>query len=200
MTEKRTITESALQYDPVMQALSVRLADIRLVHHDGVLQLDRNPHGEESLTPVTDMQREEGVLRFTADRRTFELTGSSYVETLLFDQIGQGLGTSEAPSEILDKIELFFQQGALSTCYLYKNKLEADEYKLLDSLRIVREEEGLFLIKQKPFRKMKLRRLGCEDRTLVCETESGERHTFLLQVNGAVVGLVTGLLTQANVA
>ncbi|MEY8761085.1 hypothetical protein [Chryseobacterium tongliaoense] len=198
MTEKIEVKESAFKYDPVLSEISL-ITDLRFVYRSNSFKLDSNQHGEENLIPLKNIKKGENKLEFSAESEgeeiNFELISKTVLDNLFFDIIADFNKTIDESSTDLDRIELIFKNGLISAFYIYKNILNDDEYQLLDSLRIIKEPEGLFLIKQKPFRKIKLSKIYFENKMIVCESDESERYDFTLDVNGTVLEIISGIFS-----
>lgn len=199
MTEKIKVKESAFKYDPVLSEISL-ITELRFVYGSGTFQLDANQHGEEHLIPINNVKKEENKLEFSAESNgekiDFELTSKMAIDNLFFDTIVNFNKTINESAEDLDKIELIFKNGDVSAFYIYKKILRNDEYELLDSLRIIREGDDLFLIKQKPFRKIKLLKMYLENKVIVCESTDYKLYNFTLDVNETVLGLIRQIFSH----
>ncbi|RPE09520.1 hypothetical protein EGT74_21250 [Chitinophaga lutea] len=202
MTGKKAVKTSAFKYDPVTSEVSL-ITDLKFVYRSGSFQLDANQHGEEDLIAITGVRKGENKLEFSAEANgkpvNFELTGNHSIDNLFFDIIAGFNGPIPASPDDLDKIEVVFQDGDLSAFYIYKKMLKSGEYQLLDALRIIRETDGLFLVRQKPFRKIKLSKVYPESNVIACESIDGERYGFTLDVNEAVLGLINRLFLQLKI-
>lgn len=198
MTEKIKVKESAFKYDPTLSEISL-IADLRFVYRSDSFKLDANQHGEENLVPLENIKKKENKLEFSAESEgeeiNFELTGKTALDNLFFDIIAGFNQIIDKSSADLDKIELIFKNGLISAFYIYKNVLKDDEYQLIDSLRVINETEGLFLIKQKPFRKIKLSKIYLENKTIVCESEESEKYDFTLDVNDTVLKIISNIFS-----
>lgn len=199
MTEKIKVKESAFKYDPILSEISL-ITELRFVYGSGTFQLDANQHGEEHLIPINNVKKEENKLEFSAESNgekiDFELTSKMAIDNLFFDTIVNFNKTINESAEDLDKIELIFKNGDVSAFYIYKKILRNDEYELLDSLRIIREGDDLFLIKQKPFRKIKLLKMYLENKVIVCESTDYKLYNFTLDVNETVLGLIRQIFSH----
>lgn len=198
MTEKIKVKESAFKYDPILSEISL-ITDIRFVYRAGSFKLDANQHGEENLILIENLKKEENKLEFSAESEgeeiNFELTSKAPIDNLFFDLIANFKTEIEESKEDLDKIEFIFKNGLISAFYIYKNILKDDEYQLLDSLRIINEPDGLFLIKQRPFRKIKLSKIYFEDKTIICESSDSERYDFVMNVNEKVLEIISSIFS-----
>ncbi|SEM48465.1 hypothetical protein SAMN05421856_103479 [Chryseobacterium taichungense] len=198
MTEKIKVRESAFKYDPTLREISL-ITDLRFVYRSDSFKLDSNQHGEENLIPIKNIKKEENKLEFSAESEgeeiNFELTSKTALDNLFFDIIAGFNQIIDKSSVDLDRIELIFKNGLISAFYIYKNILKDDEYQLLDSLRVISEPDGLFLIKQKPFRKIKLSKIYLEDKTIICESEESEKYDFTLDVNDTVFKMISNIFS-----
>jgi hypothetical protein len=198
---KRTIKveESAFKYDPTSREMTV-IAGLRFVYRSGAFRCDANHQGEEDLVAIDQVRKEGKVLGFSAEgngeKFDLELIGDTEVDELLFDAIAHFDGVIGGSDNDLDKIELTSRQGRLSTLYVYKNLLRNDAYELLDALRVIREADGLFLIRQRPFRKTRIHEVQLRGNTVVCRMENSEGHGFPLDVDEAVLGMVEKIFSR----
>lgn len=199
MKKRIKVGESAFQYDPSSREMTV-VAGWRFVYRAGVFRCDANQHGEEDLVAIDQLRREGKVLGFSVEangeRFDVELTGETEVDDLLFDAIAHFDGAIGGSDDDLDKIELTCRHGRISTLYVYKKLLRNDAYELLDALRVVREADGLFLIRQRPFRKTKIQEVRLMGKTVVCRMENSEDHRFHLDVDEAVLGMVEKIFSR----
>ena len=202
MVKKIAVKTSAFKYDPVAGEVSL-IAELKFVCRSGSFQLDANQHGEEDLVAITGVRKRENKLEFSAEAGgepvNFELTGSSKIDNLFFDIITGFKEPIPVSPDDLDKIELVFRDGHLSAFYIYKNRLQSGEYQLLDALRIIRETDGLFLVRQKPFRKIKLSKVYPESNVIACESTDAERYDFTLDVNEVILGMISQIFLQLKI-
>ncbi|PJJ84425.1 hypothetical protein [Mucilaginibacter auburnensis] len=202
MIKKIRVKESAFKYDPALNQISL-FTDLRFVYQSSSFKLDLNQQGEEDLIPIKNAQREKNKLVFSAEYKgeeiDIELIGSTALENLFFDIITDFHQPIRQSSSDLDTIELIFKNGIIKAFYIYKNILQKNKYQLIDSLRLVNEPDGLFLIKQKPFRKIRLAKVHLEIQTIVCESTEFDRYHFTLDVNETVLEIISNIFSVISV-
>lgn len=202
MIKKISVKESVFKYDPALNQISL-FTELRFVYQSGSFKLDLNQHGEEDLITVKNTQREKNKLAFsvehTGEKIDIELTATTALENLFFDIIADFHQPIRQSSTDLDTIELIFQNGIIKAFYIYKNILQDSGYQLIDSLRLVNEPNGLFLIKQKPFRKIRLAKVRLDIQTIVCESVEFDRYHFTLDVNETVLEIISNIFSVISV-
>lgn len=112
-------------------------------------QLDINPDGESRLTDIENFKINEALTQIEFDinykNKAIAYTVSSNFDTCkyAFEVINN---ESIIPDNDLDKVDLYFEQDVLTHLYISKTK----EYQLIDSLRLISENNNCYLVRNKP--------------------------------------------------
>ncbi len=163
-----------------------------------LIELDQNPFGDPSLVSINDFKKSEdnSLVTFQSKYRgkeaSFNISLENSVDKVVFNTIKKINDKTFKPlfSETdLDKIDLQFLNGKLSKLYLYKYK----DFNLIDSLSVVNENEGLYLIKQNPWSKILLNQLTINKDVIKCEGEK-ESFNYTLNLNQDIISMITELL------
>ncbi|GGE50191.1 hypothetical protein EV200_109154 [Pedobacter psychrotolerans] len=114
-------------------------------------QLDMNPDGESRLTDIRNFKVNETFTQIEFDinykNKAIAYTLSSDFDTCKYAfEIITNLNESIIPDHDLDKVDLYFEQDVLTHLYVSKTK----EYQLIDSLRLISENNNCYLIRNKP--------------------------------------------------
>lgn len=138
-------------------------------------ELDQNPHGEPNLTKMNNLRlsADAAEMEFDAVYRgkntSFKLSSEYPVDKILYQTMAGIAGSGFAfRDDEHDSVELIFEKGALSRVQMHKYI----DIQLAASLRIIREEGGFFLIKQKPYAKIPLNSVGADDKSIVSKADS----------------------------
>lgn len=115
------------------------------------IQLDMNPDGESRLTDLENLEINESFTQIEFDinykNKAIAYTVSSNFDTCKYAfEIINNLNESIIPDNDLDKVDLYFEQDVLTHLYVSKTK----DYQLIDSLRLISENNNCYLIRNKP--------------------------------------------------
>ena len=92
-----------------------------------------------------------------------------------------------------DSVELLFNEGALSTVSLFKRI----DTKMVDFLRIVREDGAFIQIRQRPFAKIPLTSIVAGDHRIIYRTDSGE-FSYSVDVQEYIWDILSRLINEKN--
>ncbi|GGB00799.1 hypothetical protein [Puia dinghuensis] len=171
-------TESAFFYNPRGKQLSL-VSELKFYFNRNTHQfeLDQNPHGEPKLTKINNLKlsADFSEMEFDAVYRNkdtqFKLLSEYPFDKTLYRTIA-GIPDSDFAfrDDDKDKIELIFNQGAISQVYMYKHV----DMNLVDSLTIIREDGVFYLIKQGPYAKIPLNSVVAADNRIISRSASEE--------------------------
>lgn len=190
-------TESAFFYNPRGKELCL-VSELKFYFNSNTRQfeLDQNPHGEPRLTKMNNLKlsADFSEMEFDAVYRNkdaqFRLLSEYPFDKTLYETIA---GIADADFDFrdddTDKIELIFNQGALSKLYMYKHV----DSKLVDSLSIIREEGAFYLIKQRPYARIPVNSIVAAGNNIICRTAS-EEYSYSVNDQEYVVNLLSGLI------
>ena len=191
-------TESAFFYTPRGKELCL-VSELKFYFNSNTRQfeLDQNPHGEPRLTKINNLRlsADFSEMEFDAVYRNketqFKLSSEYSFDKTLYRTIA-GIPDSGFAfrDDDKDKIELIFNQGAVSKVYLYKHI----DLKLVDSLSIVREEGAYHLIKQRPYAKIPLIGVAAADNSIVGWTAS-EAFNYSVNDQEYIWNILSGLIS-----
>ncbi|WP_431293203.1 hypothetical protein [Pedobacter sp. P26] len=139
-------------YSPNMEELTL-YAGVKFSYNfkKRQFQLDMNPDGESRLTDVENFKINEAFTQIEFDinykNKAIAYTVSSNFNTCKYAfEIINNLNESIIPDNDLDKVDLYFEQDVLTHLYVSKTK----DYQLIDSLRLISENNTCYLIRNKP--------------------------------------------------
>lgn len=176
------------------------VSELKFYFNKNTLQfeLDQNPHGEPRLTRIKDLKlsADDSQLEFDAVYRSkdtqFKLLSEYPFDKTLYQTMAGITDSGFAfRQEDTDKVELIFQDGALSKVYMYKHV----DLQLVDSLTIIREDGVFYLIKQRPYAKIPVDSIVAADSNIICRTASEE---FRYSVNDQeyIWNILSGLINE----
>ncbi len=194
-----TPKESGFKYNPKVSEICL-ISDLKFYLNKRSLkfELDQNPHGEPNLTEIGKIEANEDFsqVNFNSNYRdediNFQITNKTSYDISIFKIIylvnSGKLNPIYSPND-LDKVEILFSEEQLFQIYLHKYQ----EYELIDALTITRETDGFYVIKQNPWRKIKLKNISIDDLNIVCNT-SEEVVIYPLDVNDFISRIIKELL------
>lgn len=159
-------------------------------------EVDQNPHGESNCTPISNISTnyDYSSLMFDTIYRkketSFSLTSNHDFDKIIyhtiynFDQLSYMYTNNDK-----DKIEIYFSDGFFSKLYLYKH----ENNKLIDTMTLLSETDGLYIIKQNPWRKFKINLLEIKNSEIICKNDHDE-FSFNIQNQTLVKDLIISLL------
>lgn len=158
-------------------------------------QIDLNPHGESRLVNIRNK-----ALDKTSNDLVFDVSIKGKINSCVLKsdfktcqyafKVVHELNQTFLTSNDLDKIDLFLQKDVVSHLYISKIR----NYQLIDSLRIINEEDALYLIKNQPtYSKTMVEGIDVKDGKIVLESQ-GNSIFFELNVNALVVDIIQNLI------
>lgn len=139
-------------YSPNMEELTL-YAGVKFSYNFKTrqFQLDMNPDGESRLVDVENFKINEAFTQIEFDinykNKAIAYTVSSNFDTCKYAfEVVNNLNESIIPDHDLDKVDLYFEQDVLTHLYISKTK----DYQLIDSLRLISENNNCYLIRNKP--------------------------------------------------
>ena len=163
-------------------------------------ELDQNPHGEPKLAEIEGMEANEDFsqITFNSNYRNENVSFQLNIETdydasifRIIHSVNNGVISPVYNPDDLDKVEILFKDGKLFQVYLYKYR----DYELLETLTVIYEQGEYFIVKQNPWKKIKLENLSLRDEKIICST-SEEQIKYKLDVNEFVLRIVEDLLVM----
>lgn len=199
--KKITPKESAFKYNPKVNEIYL-ISDLKFdLNKDSLkFELDQNPHGEPMLTAIESMEANEDFseVKFHANYRgesvDFQVTNATAYDASIYriiHSVNEGEMVPKYNPEDLDKVDIIFNEGQLFQRYLYKYQ----EYDLLDTFTVIREENELYLIIQEPWKKVKVQSLSVDSGSIICKT-SEEEVAYTLDVNDFILRIVKELFSK----
>ncbi|NSL90402.1 hypothetical protein ECE50_026505 [Chitinophaga sp. Mgbs1] len=178
-------------------------ADLKFYYnrHTGSFEMDHHPHSDPFPVPVElHNTADAGILQFDTVYRgqqtTYELTALHPWDIVIFNLIREISHTDFTfHDDDKDKIELIFEEGDLSKIYFYKH----EDDQLIDSLRIVRYEGSLHLVRQRPFTRIPLKGLQLEGNQLLAHTAT-EIIPYTLHTQPFILGIMKQLLENIQLS
>jgi hypothetical protein len=139
-------------YSPNMEELTL-YAGVKFSYNFKTrqFQLDMNPDGESRLTDIENFKINEAFTQIEFDinykNKAIAYTVSSNFDTCKYAfEVVNNLNESIIPDNDLDKVDLYFEQDVLTHLYVSRTK----DYQLIDSLRLISENNNCYLIRNKP--------------------------------------------------
>jgi hypothetical protein len=187
--------EISFTYHPVREELTIFCgAKFIVTAKVPKFKVDINPNGQEKVVGMSDITVSE-------DKQTFIYTpdniASVHIKTkaetckMAFATVAMN-DLNFSATEDNDKIDLYVVDDRLSHLYLNKTK----DYQLIDALRIIRENEILFLVKNKPeYLKEELSDFHFKDKILHINT-SVSNHKFSFDTNETIFHLLKMFLRK----
>ncbi|QDW27532.1 hypothetical protein FFJ24_022935 [Pedobacter sp. KBS0701] len=183
-------------YSPNMEELTL-YAGVKFSYNfkKRQFQLDMNPDGESRLTDVENFKINEAFTQIEFDinykNKAIAYTVSSNFDTCKYAfEIINNLNESIIPDNDLDKVDLYFEQDVLTHLYVSKTK----DYQLIDSLRLISENNTCYLIRNKPeYSKKKVDNILVQDGK-VSITAEGKDVFFEFNLSPVVYKIIEDML------
>jgi len=183
-------------YSPNMEELTL-YAGVKFSYNfkKRQFQLDMNPDGESRLTDVENFKINEAFTQIEFDinykNKAIAYTVSSNFDTCKYAfEIINNLNESIIPDNDLDKVDLYFEQDVLTHLYVSKTK----DYQLIDSLRLISENNTCYLIRNKPeYSKKKVDNILVQD-SKVSITAEGKDVFFEFNLSPVVYKIIEDML------
>lgn len=198
LKKKITPQESSFKYNPKVGEICF-ISDLKFyLNKDLKFQLDQNPHGVPVLSEITDIESNEdySIISFNSNFRNenikFIINSKYKCDNFILKTIKLVNDNKIKPTfnnDDLDKVEISFRKGKLLSIYIYKYK----NYNLIDSLTIINENNELYLIKQNPWKKEKLKTINMINNKFIYEIETGS-FSFSLDVNDFILKIINNLI------
>ncbi len=159
-------------------------------------ELDQNPHGEPQLAKLKNLtlSSDSSELEFEAKYRRedirFKLVSEHPVDKIIYRMMAEIPDSGFAfRDDEHDSVELLFDEGALSTVSLFKRI----DTKMVDFLRIVKEDGVFIQIKQRPFAKIPLNSIVAGDDRIIYRTDS-EEFSYTVDVQKYIWNILSRLM------
>jgi hypothetical protein len=175
---------SSFTYDPkvgdVCLSTGDQLCSIRLYFNfnSQKFEFDRNPFGDPALSPLSNvtLNNDLSELQFDVVCRgkstRFVISTEHECDKIIYDFFSKITDSGFSVREDdLDDMHVAFEQGKLEFVRMFKH---SKSYDLLDSLNIKVEGENLFLIKQRPWRKISLDTVKVSDGNIISKAGDEE--------------------------
>lgn len=190
--KKIDTNEVLFYYNPNIGEFTV-YAGAKFICDGTQFKVDLNPHGESKLKEVTDLQYNstQNTLSYLIDKKdAYLLATKSNVCSIAFKTIFASKLNFDN-SHDLDKIDLFIENDVLNHMYLNKSK----DYVLLDAVRIIKEEENYYLIKNKPkYIKEKIKKILLLDKSLEITTDNNV-HYYEFNISPTILSLLVEIFS-----
>lgn len=164
-------------------------------------EIDQNPHGEPMLAKIRNIEGNADFTRVAFDtryRRTpthFEISCQYDCDRILYRTLAEISETLFAfNEEDRDNVDLTFDKGLLSRLSLHKHV----DTKLVDFLNIVREADALYLIKQRPWARVRLEGHVVVSGREISARAGSEEITYHLDIQGFIGDIVARLVNGSQ--
>jgi len=159
-------------------------------------ELDQNPHGEpllaklKNLTLSSDSSELEFEAKYRREDIQFKLVSEHPVDKIIYRMMAEIPDSGFAfRDDEHDSVELLFDEGALSTVSLFKRI----DNKMVDFLRIIKEDGVFIQIKQRPFAKIPLNSIVAGDGRIIYRTDS-EEFSYTVDVQKYIWNILSRLM------
>ena len=199
LTKKIKPETSVFKYNPGVKEFCL-VSELRFCLNpaSSEFEMDQNPFGESMMTEISNLKTNEDLseLEFECVYRNtptvFVLSSKYEYDKIIYRILANGVGNiSDNAGKDLDKVELIFEKGEFKALRLMKSL----NYKVVDSMSILKEDKDYKLILFNPWRKLKLNTFAFEENILVSRTEEGE-FTYKPDIQPSIMDILKEFLEK----
>ena len=161
-------------------------------------ELDQNPHGEpklvklRNLTLSSDSSELQFEARYQREDTQFKLVSQHPVDKIIYRTMAAIPDSGFAfRDDEHDSVDLLFEEGALTAVSFFKRI----DTKMVDFLRIIKEEGAFIQIKQRPFAKIPLNSIVAGDGRIIYKTDS-EEFSYSVDVQEYIWDILSQLINH----
>ncbi len=203
-TNQITPTGLCFRYDPKVNEFVI-FVGLKFVSMENPpkFAIDINPHMERELVEIYSLRANANYQGLVLEvdyegeneKTIIESTGysSSYLMKTIVGMMKEEKlwDFGDSKEDNIDNIEILFENEEIQKIYIYKY----NDYELVDSLTVVREDDKLFIIFQNPWRKIEISKLNVIDNQVQCESES-QKFTYPLDVNNRMYQILIDIINH----
>jgi hypothetical protein len=190
---------SAFKYDPGINDLILGMGHALCFNQRSQrFEFDKNPFGDPHLVPMNNVLLSDDYSRLAFEakyerrERQFVITAANECHRIMFELFARlnasGFKTADGDA---DHVQVHFEKDRLSSIEIYKHPKPLEE--LTDALHIFGEAGQYFLVKQQPWRKLRLSSLTMQGNALISRS-ADEELVYTLDVQPVILETVTRLV------